>query len=83
MNRRKLKLPDGREVEALSIPFQTGGEHWNEYLLDDGSVVRIKPVMTEILRVEGEYDPMGNPAYIVSATQVVSVSSPDDLRKKD
>jgi hypothetical protein len=79
--KRKIQLPDGREVEALVMPFQAGGEHWNEYLVDDGSVIRLKLVVTEILRVEGEYDQAGNPAYLVSSTNVTAVSAPDELRR--
>lgn len=76
-------MPDGREVEAVELGFQTGGEHWNEYLVDDGSVVRIKLIATEILRVEGEYDPQGNPIYVLQSTNVMSVSSPDKLKRKE
>lgn len=80
---RKIRGPDGRELDALEMPFQVGGEHWNEYVCDDGSVVRLKPVVTEIFRIEGEYDPMGNPVYVVNSTNVVSVSAPDELRRPD
>ena len=31
--RRKERLPDGREVDTIEMPFQTGAEHWNEYVL--------------------------------------------------
>lgn len=83
MNRRtKVRLPDGREVGALELGFQTSGEHWNEYLLDDGSVVRIKLIMTSVARVEGEFDPSGAPVYVAQSTNVMSVSPPDELRKK-
>ena len=81
--KRRITLPDGREAEAVVMPFQTGGEHWNEYLLDDGSVIRIKLVVTEILRAEGEYDPQGNPGYLVTSTNVTVVSAPDDLKKEN
>jgi hypothetical protein len=81
--KRKVKLPDGREVEATVLPFQAGGEHWNEYLVDDGTVVRMKLVVTEILRLEGEYDREGNPGYLVNSQNVVNVSAPDELRRGD
>lgn len=84
MNRTtKVKLPDGREVDAVELGFQTGGEHWNEYVLDDGSVVKIKLVVTNVVRIEGEYDPTGAPVYLAQSTNVMAVSPPDSLRKKD
>lgn len=84
MNRKTtVRLPDGREVEAVELGFRTGGEHWNEYLLDDGSVVKLKQVMTSVVRVEGEYDPSGAPVYLAQSTNIMAVSAPDELRKKD
>jgi hypothetical protein len=80
-NKRKVRLPDGREVDAVIVPFQTGGEHWNEYLCDDGSIVRLKPVVTEILRIEGEYDQQGNPIYRVQNVNVTHVIAAESQRK--
>ncbi len=80
--RRKIRVGDNL-VDAIEIGFQTGGEHWNEYLLNDGSVVRLKPVVTEVLRLEGQYDPEGNPVYIVKSASVVSVSASEKTRKPE
>lgn len=80
--KRTLKLPDGRDVEATVMTFRTGAEHWNEYLMDDGSVVKIKLVATEVLRVDGEYDASGNPIYLVSSTNVMAVDAPANLRRE-
>lgn len=66
----------------MEMSFQPSGEHWNEYLCDDGSVVKLKTVVTEVLRLEGEYDSEGNPVYVVKSANVVTVSAPDNLRKK-
>lgn len=80
--KRKINLPpDGREVEATVLPFRSGGEHWNEYLVDDNSVIKIKLVATEVLRLDGEYDPMGNPIYLVQSTNIMAVDAPEHLRR--
>ncbi len=78
---RKLQAPDGSEAEAEVVGNRATGEHWNEYLLDDGTVVRLKPIVTEVLRVIGQYDNEGNPLYIVSATNVIAVDAPDEIRR--
>ncbi len=57
-------------------------ERWNEYILEDGSVIKLKPVVTEVLRVENEWAPDGNPIYFLKSAQVLSVDSPDGLKKK-
>lgn len=80
--KRKIKLPDGREAEVTVVGFQEGGEHWNEYLLQDGSVIRVKLVLGEVMRVEDAYDGEGNPLYLTKFQNVMMVSSPDEIRKK-
>lgn len=80
-DKRRMHWPDGRDVEIQPVGFRSTAEHWNEYFLDDGSVVRVKLVATEICKVEGEYDEDGNPAYVLRSTNVLAVSSPESLRK--
>lgn len=80
--KKRITLPDGRTVDATELSFRTSGENWNEYLLDDGTVVRIKLVVTEVVRLDGEYDLDGNPAYIVKSTNVAAISAPDELRRQ-
>lgn len=79
--KKKIPLPDGSFADAEVIPFRGDVEHWNEYLLDDGTVVRMKAVVTEITRVDGHYDMEGNPMYVINSTNVAHVSSPDELKK--
>jgi hypothetical protein len=80
--RKRRVTWQGREVEATIMPFQTGGEHFNEYLVEDGTVVKLKLVVTEILRLDDEYDAEGNPIYVVISANVPYVSAPDELRQK-
>jgi hypothetical protein len=81
MVERKRRMPFGdQEVEATEVGFRSLGEHWNEYLVDDGSVVRIKLVVTDIFRIDGTYDSEGNPIYLVKSTNVTAISSPESLR---
>ena len=80
--KKKVSLPSGQEVEGTVMPFQVGGEHFNEYVVEDGTILKVKLVVTEVLRIEGAYDAEGNPVYLVASTNVMSVSSPDALRRK-
>jgi hypothetical protein len=79
--KRKIQGPDGAEIEAEVLSFQSHGEHWNEYVVDDGTLLRLKPVVTEVMRLEGQYDQHGNPVYIVQSTNVLSVDAPDELKR--
>jgi len=79
--RKKVKGPDGRMVDAVELSFRSSGENWNEYLLDDGTVIRVKLVVTDVVRLDGQYDQVGNPVYLVQSTNVLAVSAADKLRK--
>ena len=63
------------------MEIQRSNEQWSEHLLGDGSVVKLKVVVTEIWRVVNEYDNEGNPVYVVKSRNVVTVTAPDELRK--
>jgi hypothetical protein len=81
---RKKRVNLGTEqVDATEVGFRSSGENWNEYLVDDGTVVRMKLVVTEILRIDDRYDHEGNPQYFVKSTNVVAVSAPEHLRREN
>jgi hypothetical protein len=72
----KKKMPLlGREVEVADVPAKHSTELFNEYELEDGSVLKVKSVATNFLRIEGEYLPDGRPVYIVLVSPVVNVES--------
>lgn len=76
---RRIQGSDGREHEAEPVGFRPSGEHFNEYLLDAGSVLRIKLVLTEVLRMKGMHDRYGNPAYLLRHSEVMAVDAPEHL----
>jgi len=78
--KRTVQGPNG-PVEGTELGFRSSGEYWNEYLLDDGTVVRLKVVVMEAYRLDGEYDPDGNPQYVVKSSNLMVVSAPDELRR--
>ena len=79
----KIKINfGGEEVEALPVDINQTNEYWNQYLLDDGTVVKMKLVATKVLRVDSKNDNEGNPLYIIQSTNITSVNAPDSLKKK-
>ncbi len=82
---RKIKLPNpltGESVDATEIGHRSNGEHWNEHLLDDGTVVRVKLIVTNIYRIDDAYNDKGEPVYMIESSNVVSTSVPEELMKK-
>ena len=77
----KVRLPDGREIEAIDVDFETVKEDWNEYKLEDGTILKFKTIVSSIVRTE-EYDPMtGDPVYHVRSTNVLRVKVPEELKR--
>lgn len=71
----------GRQVEALEVKFKAVREDWNEYDLEDGTTVRMKTVVSEVVRVPEQFDNEGNPVYVVKSTNLLVVKAPDNLKK--
>lgn len=62
----------GREVEGTPTDFLCRKEDFNEYQLTDGKVIKIKMVVTRIIRLEGEKGPDGKPVYMIQSQNVVA-----------
>jgi hypothetical protein len=80
-NQRKINF-QGREVIAESVDFESDKEQWSTYILHDGSTLKVKAVVTEVARLQGVYDQKGDPVYMVQASQVMSVTAPESLRRQ-
>lgn len=80
-NKMKINF-GGEEVEVTPIEVNQASEYWNQYLLDDGSVIKMKLVATKVLRVDNRYDTEGNPIYFVQSQNIMSVNSTDNLKKR-
>jgi hypothetical protein len=78
----KFRLPNGNEVDAEPIDINQSNEYWNQYLLKDGSVIKMKLVATKVVRLVNQYDQVGNPVYFINSTNVVSIECPENLKKK-
>lgn len=72
----------GSEHKAIPIHVAGEQEHWNTYLLEDGTSLRIKTMLISVHRVEGAYSPDGNPVYITRTQNVPVVDAPAELRRQ-
>jgi len=70
------QLPEGEPID-----FNIVKEDWNEYRLSDGTVLKVKLILTGVLRLKNQYDPIGNPVYVIASQNAVRVVSvPEELR---
>jgi len=81
-NKTKVALPTG-VYDAIDVPIKQTIERWTEIELEDGTKLRVKPLVISVARVEGHYDQDGNPMYAVKGGQTLAVLSvPDNLKQR-
>jgi hypothetical protein len=73
----------GRTVLGESVDFEaTSPEAWNAYKLVDGSTLKVKLVLLNVVRLD-EHAQDGNPVYQFQAQQIVAIDVPEMLKRKD
>lgn len=75
-------LFNGQQVDASLVPVRSSQEPWSEYILDDGTLIRLRSVVTEVYRIDNMYDPEGNPVYQVKSSNVASAIPSEDSKRK-
>ena len=71
----------GRQVNGNELEFKPTSDAWATFTLEDGTELRVKLVVFEVVRLE-EYSETGEPIYIFKGQQVVATKVPDELKKK-
>lgn len=68
-----MQIPyNGKMTEGDTIDFLTRKEDFNEYQLADGKIIRMKTVVTRILRLKDEKQQDGSPVYFIQSQNVVA-----------
>jgi len=79
---RIVKVPyQGLTVDGIEVDFKALREEWNEYEASDGSTVRLKVIVTNIVRLKDKFDSVGNPIYVVRSSNVLSTSVSEKSKK--
>jgi len=77
---RKQYNFNGQQVWGEEVEFETEREGWNIYILHDGTKLKTKSIVAQIVRLE-MYKPDGEPIYLVQASNVLNTDIPDSLKK--
>jgi hypothetical protein len=77
---RKQYNVGGQPVWGEEVPFEPEREVFNSYILEDGTNIRFKAVVLKFIRLE-QFDPEGNPIYMVTATNALVADVPDRLKR--
>lgn len=78
----EVQVPvDGQLHGGVRVGFQVTTEPCTRAELDDGSVIRLKSVIVDVVRIPGKYDSEGMPLYVVKSTGVLAVEGAEHLHK--
>lgn len=80
MARRTTVEYQGKKIGGEVLKFETKREDWSVYQTEDGTEVRMKSVVSDIIRLD-LYKEDGEPVYLVKSTNLVSTDVPEILRK--
>ena len=73
-----IDLSKGEEVD-----FENEKEEWNVYKLADGTTLKVKLVLVNVVRSRDNYDPLGNPIYGITSQNIVKVlNAPEKLKRE-
>lgn len=78
----KVEYPLGKQADGFSVDIEESNERFSEVRLSDGTRIRIKPVITEAIRIADQWDVEGNPVYVIKSANVVTVSEVTDNLKR-
>ncbi len=81
MKRRMSIAPGQPEKEVVSVEVTSAKEFWNEYIFEDGTIFKAKTILSEVWRVEGEWDAEGNPIYIAKANLLPNAIPAENLKR--
>jgi hypothetical protein len=71
----------GREVQGEGVEFETEREAFNSYQLQDGTTLKLKSVVIEIVRLD-QFNRAGDPVYVIRSQNIVAAVVPENLKKK-
>ena len=78
---KKMYSLGGQEIPGEEVEFETEHEGFNTYILHDGTRLKFKAVVGQIIRLDA-YKPDGEPVYLINASNVAIATVPDSLKRK-
>ena len=78
---KKVKVNiQGKEIDGELLEFTTEKEDWNSYITEDGSKIRLKVVVSRIIRTD-QLNASGEPMYVVNSANLVDSELSDAVRE--
>ena len=80
MTKVRVQVGPNQFAQGTSVDFKPITEPWCEFQLHDGSRLRVKLVVSDVIKLDEARGPEGEPIYVIKSSNVVAVSVPDDLK---
>ena len=81
MSKRTVPYKGG-QAQGEDVEFEPEHEGFNSYILADGTRLKLKTVILEIVRLDSEFNQAGEPVYVVRSQNVLAAVVPDSLKKR-
>jgi len=69
-------------IRLKPIKVNSAAENWSEYQLEDGTLLKARPLIMEIERHEEQYGPLGEPVYQIKAGVIFDIKPKMKSKKK-
>ena len=76
---KKTVVYNGKQVEAEVMEFTSPAEPWTEARVADGTLIRFKLVVREVVKMVGEFNKDGEPVYQTNWAIVAQHHVPKEL----
>jgi len=81
--RARMQITPEDIENAEDVEILEEKDHWNTYKLKDGSVVKMKLIVSGVKRLTTKWQPDGNPIYLVNSQNVMRLGNiPKKLKAK-
>ncbi len=84
MSEEKIRVNlNGQPVWAVRVPVVNADENFNTYLLGDGTVLKLKTITVDVLRILDVLDAEGNPVFVLKSKNVLDIQPSSSGGKGD
>jgi hypothetical protein len=68
---------EGKEERAEDLNFDAEKEGWSNYRLSDGTLIKLKNVVSRILKLLDRTKDDGSPFYVLEGTAILTTINPE------
>ncbi len=74
-DKKTLKINmQGKEVDAVRVGIKKSTEEWSTYILENGTTLKFKAVVSEVFKATEERDPItGEPLYMSKSHNILKI----------